>query len=77
MQTYNYCNQAKTQRPPRYIKMTYKYLKEEKIKAVPFDKGLGFCLMSEKDYEEKLSKIQIGLAIILGVLLCQLIDIDG
>ena len=57
MQTYNYCNQAKMQRPPRYIKMTYKYLKEEKIKAVPFDKGLGFCLMSEKDYEEKLSKI--------------------
>ena len=57
MQTYNYCNQAKTQRPPRYIKMTYKYLKEEKIIAVPFDKGLGFCLMSDKDYEEKLSKI--------------------
>ena len=30
VQTYNYCNQAKTQLPPRYIKMSYKYLRRRK-----------------------------------------------
>ena len=33
------------------------YLRENKIKAVPYDKGLGFCLMSEKDYHDRLDKI--------------------
>ena len=34
-----------------------KWLKENKVKAVPFDKGRGFALMSDKGYDEKINKI--------------------
>ena len=57
MHTHKYCKQAKTQVVPRNIQKTYEYLKESKLKAVPFDKGLGFCLMTEKDYHSRLEKI--------------------
>ena len=37
-----------------------KRLKEHQIKAVPYDKGVGFALMSEEAYEEKINKILNG-----------------
>ena len=37
--------------------MTYEYLQENKLKAVPFDKGLGFCIMKECDYYARLDTI--------------------
>ena len=37
--------------------MTQKYLKDNKLLAVPFDKGIGICIMKHETYEEKLSEI--------------------
>ena len=37
-----------------------KWLKLNKIKAVPYDKGCGFALMTEKGYDERISKILSG-----------------
>ena len=37
--------------------MTKRYLKEHDLLAVPFDKGIGICIMKRSDYEEKLSAI--------------------
>ena len=37
--------------------MTFKYLNENNIKAIPFDKGIGFCLMTNEDYVARLDKI--------------------
>ena len=37
-----------------------KWLKDNEIKAVPFDKGCGFALMSDKGYEERIDKILKG-----------------
>ena len=31
-----------------------KYLKDNGLLAVPFDKGMGFCVMKKKTYEKKL-----------------------
>ena len=36
------------------------WLKENKVKAVPFDKGCGFALMSDKGYDEKINNILNG-----------------
>ena len=41
----------------RHLKMTLKYLKTNDLVAVPFDKGVGICLMKRQDYEQKLDKI--------------------
>ena len=37
--------------------MTQKYLKDNKLLAVPFDKGVGICLMKQEVYEDKLMDI--------------------
>ena len=37
--------------------MTQKYLKDSKLLAVPFDKGVGICLMTQEVYEDKLMDI--------------------
>lgn len=37
--------------------MTHRYLKEHKLLAVPFDKGIGMCLMSTESYNRKLDDI--------------------
>ena len=37
--------------------MTKRYLKEHDLLAIPFDKGIGMCIMKRSDYEEKLSSI--------------------
>lgn len=57
MHTHAYCKQASQMRPPRNLKMTYEYLKENRLKAIPFDKGLVVCLMKEEDYFARLDKI--------------------
>ena len=36
------------------------WLKENKVKAVPFDKGCGFALMSDKCFDEKINNILKG-----------------
>ena len=37
--------------------ITKKYLKNQNLLAVPFDKGTGICLMKSQAYEEKLMDI--------------------
>ena len=37
--------------------MTQKYLKSHELLAVPFDKGVGICLMKVKDYRQKMDSI--------------------
>ena len=37
--------------------MTKKYLKQNNLLAVPFDKGIGICVMKREDYESKLDNI--------------------
>lgn len=37
--------------------MTKKYLKEHDLMAIPFDKGIGICIMKRNTYEDKLSDI--------------------
>ena len=37
--------------------MTKKYLKENDLLAVPYDKGAGICLMKRRTYEQKMEKI--------------------
>ena len=55
--TMKYIKKVKKQKIPRHITMTQKYLKDNKLLAVPFDKGIGICIMKQETYEEKLSKI--------------------
>ena len=42
------------------LNRTRKWLKEHQIKAVPYDKGVGFALMNEGVYEGKISNILDG-----------------
>ena len=37
--------------------MTQKYLKNHDLLAVPFDKGVGICLMKTKDYKQKMDSL--------------------
>ena len=37
--------------------LTKKYLKDNNLLAVPFDKGVGICIMKKETYFEKMSKI--------------------
>ena len=34
-----------------------KYLRDNALIAVPFDKGVGFCVMTKSTYAEKLEKV--------------------
>ena len=55
-----YTRMAKKQKPDKLIRTVRQYLKRESLKAVPFDKGAGYCLMSESDYMERLNQILDG-----------------
>ena len=57
MLTHSYCKQASKQKIPRNLKLTNQYLKEQNLKAVPFDKGIGFCVMGQDEYNKKLKDI--------------------
>ena len=37
--------------------MTKKYLKDNGLLAIPFDKGIGICIMKKETYESKLDDI--------------------
>ena len=41
----------------RNINMTRKYLKENNLLAVPFDKGIGICVMKTETYHKKMDDI--------------------
>ena len=41
----------------RNIQMTKKYLKENDLLAIPFDKGIGICIMKKDTYYNKMEAI--------------------
>ena len=58
--TVGYLKQMKRQKPDRAVKMVTSYLKKNNLKAVPFDKGAGYCLISAGDYNERLLEVLNG-----------------
>ena len=57
IKTLNYIKKCKKMKSSRNIIMTKKYLKQNNLLAVPFDKGIGICVMKREDYESKLDNI--------------------
>ena len=44
--TMKYVKACSAQQPPRHLIMTRRYLKENNLLAIPFDKGTGICIMT-------------------------------
>ena len=57
---FNYARAAKKQRPDRAVEKVKQYLKKNDLKAVLFDKGAGYCLMTSDEYESRLNCILSG-----------------
>ena len=57
IKTLNYIKKCKKMKASKNIQLTKKYLKENDLLAVPFDKGIGICIMQKDLYHEKLGKI--------------------
>ena len=53
----DYIKKCSNESIPRNLIITKKYLKNQNLLAVPFDKGTGICLMKSQAYEEKLMDI--------------------
>ena len=45
--TLKYVKNCSKQKIPRHVKMTNRFLKENALLAVPFDKGTGSCVMEQ------------------------------
>jgi len=57
IKTLTYIENCKKQKVPKNIQMTRRYLKEYGLVAVPFDEGIGICLMTIAAYNTKLEEI--------------------
>jgi len=57
VKTVNYIKKCKRLKSSRNITLTKKYLKDNNLLAVPFDKGIGICVMSKELYNSKLEAI--------------------
>ena len=57
VKTLTYIKKCKKLKSSRNITMTKRYLKENKLLAVPFDKGIGICVMKKDAYHTKLNAI--------------------
>merc|ERR1711888_564566 len=57
VKTLAYIKRCKQMKSSRNIQMTKKYLKDNDLLAVPFDKGIGICVMKKEDYHSKMDKI--------------------
>ena len=57
VKTLAYIKRCKQMKTPKNIQMTKKYLKDHDLLAVPFDKGIGICVMKREDYHSKMDKI--------------------
>ena len=55
--TMKYVKACSAQHTPRNLVMTKRYLKENKLLAIPFDKGTGICIMKKDTYRNKLKDI--------------------
>ena len=52
-----YVKSCSAQQPPRNLIMTKRYLKQNNLLAIPFDKGTGICIMKKESYRDKLRDI--------------------
>ena len=57
IKTLTYIKKCKKMKTPRHLMLTRKYLNDNRLLAVPFDKGIGFCIMKVEKYQEKLDAI--------------------
>ena len=57
VKTLNYIKSCKKQKTPRHVILTKQFLTKHNLLAVPFDKGIGYCLMPRDVYEQKLNPI--------------------
>ena len=57
VKTLNYIKKCKKQKSTRKITMTKKYLKDNNLLAIPFDKGIWICVMKKEGYSKKLNTI--------------------
>ena len=57
VKTLHYIKQCRKQKTPRHLNLTKQFLKDNNLVVVPFDKGIGFCLMTRDIYESKLQPI--------------------
>ena len=57
VKTLTYIKNCNKQKNSRNIQMTCRYPKENKLVAIPFDKGIGVCLMTVDTYNNKLKDI--------------------
>ena len=57
VKTLNYVKKCKQLRNSRNVMLTNKYLKENGLLAVPFDKGVGICIMPKETYNSKIKAI--------------------
>ena len=52
-----YAKAVKRQDADRVVEKVSKQLKDNALKAIPFDKGDRFCIMQETDYSMRLEKV--------------------
>ena len=52
--TFKYIKACSSQKPARNLILTKRYIKKNDLLAVPFDKGIGVCLMKRESYEKKI-----------------------
>ena len=57
VKTLAYIKRCKKMKSSRNIQMTSKYLKEHGLLAIPFDKGVGICVMRKEDYHTRMDQI--------------------
>ena len=57
IKTLQYIKNCKRIKCTRNINMTRKYLKENNLLAIPFDKGIGICVMKSETYYKKMDDI--------------------
>ena len=57
VKTLTYIKKCKKLKGSRNVLLTKKYLKENNVLAVLFDKGVGICIMKKETYFEKMKKI--------------------
>ena len=57
IKTFKYIKACSNQKSPRNLILTKRYLKQNDLLAVPFDKGVGICLMKRETYEKKMEEI--------------------
>ena len=57
VKTLTYIKKCRKMKTSRNIQMTRKYLKEHDLLAIPFDKGVGICIMKRESYYKKMDSI--------------------